>query len=87
MVPTRFKATDYEFAAHVCESADCEQRVFRIDRGYFNIVDGRPLADKAGMIACPACDHVANMFLASVNRDTSEELWKSLKMDVTISSR
>jgi hypothetical protein len=75
MVPKRFGKGDAEFAAHLCENDDCQQRVFRIDRGYFNMVEGRPLADKYGIVPCPACDHGANMFLSSITPE-EKELWK-----------
>ena len=76
MKPTRFadSGLGLEFNAHVCE--DCDNRVFRIDRGYFNIVDGRLLADKHGAQPCSLCKSGANMYLLSFDTTTRQGMWR-----------
>lgn len=76
MKATRFGGEALEFNAHLCENDDCQQRVFRIDRGYFNIVGGQVLADKVGLQTCPACEHDAKMYLLTFKPATREGLWR-----------
>ena len=74
MVKVRVEFTDTEFEgpAFRCSEPDCT-RYFFDGRGYFDVVDGRVLAENFQQ-RCPKCN--SPMYLREVQREA--EIWRCL---------
>jgi hypothetical protein len=69
-------STAMRSVGYVCGNLGCQARAFSIDRGYYNIVGGRILADKSGSRLCSSCRSGANMYLSVYSSTAHEGLWR-----------